>query len=171
MVSGLLDQLQIFWQLCLIELLELWTGLELLDLQHLIYPRLSTEFDMLVFFTNLGLKEFKIRYLALFLLFSVISSFGWFSEKRKNFMAPFLWIGFNCLKARITSRRQFTFYHFYQKFWYSFYWHRKDERLSRPWSYPVVLNAGSLDWGSSALTTKSLFLTTKPLKVFTRISS
>ena len=25
-------------------------------------------------------------------------------------MAPFLWMGFNCLKARATSRRQFTFY-------------------------------------------------------------
>ena len=23
---------------------------------------------------------------------------------------PFLWMGFNCLKARATSRRQFTFY-------------------------------------------------------------
>ena len=31
--------------------------------------------------------------------------------KKKNFMAPFLWMGFNCLKARATSRRQFTFYH------------------------------------------------------------
>ena len=26
-------------------------------------------------------------------------------------MAPFLWMGFNCLKATATSRRQFTFYH------------------------------------------------------------
>ena len=32
-------------------------------------------------------------------------------KKKKNFMAPFLWMGFNCLKARATSRRQFTFYH------------------------------------------------------------
>ena len=30
----------------------LLTGLGLLDLQHLIYPRLSAEFGMLVFFTN-----------------------------------------------------------------------------------------------------------------------
>ena len=29
---------------------------------------------------------------------------------KKNFMAPFLWMGFNCLKARATSRRHFTFY-------------------------------------------------------------
>ena len=33
---------------------------------------------MLVFFTNLGHMEFQVRYLALFLLFSVIDSFGWF---------------------------------------------------------------------------------------------
>ena len=33
------------------------------------------------------------------------------SLKKKNFMAPYLWIGFNYLKARATSRRQFTFYH------------------------------------------------------------
>ena len=37
-----------------------------------------TEFGMLVFFTNLGLMEFQVRYLALFLLFSVIDSFKWF---------------------------------------------------------------------------------------------
>ena len=75
MVLGLLDQLQIFWQLYLIGLLGLLTGLESLELLHLIYPRLSTEFDMLVYFTNLGLLDFLVRYLALFLLFSVIDSF------------------------------------------------------------------------------------------------
>ena len=31
--------------------------------------------------------------------------------KKKKFMAPFYGWGFNCLKARATSRRQFTFYH------------------------------------------------------------
>ena len=43
-----------------------------------IYPRLSTEFGMLVFFTNLSLTKFQVRYLTLFLLFSLIDSFGWF---------------------------------------------------------------------------------------------
>ena len=33
---------------------------------------------MLVFFTNLNLMEFQVRYLALFFLFSVINGFGWF---------------------------------------------------------------------------------------------
>ena len=63
-------------------------------------------------------------------------------------------MGFNCLKATATSRRQFTFYHSVPRnSWYSFYRPRKDERLSRPWSHPVVLNTGPLDWESSALTT------------------
>ena len=61
MVLGLLDQLQIFSQLYLIELLGL-----------------LTRFGMLVFFTNLSLMEFQVRYLALFLLFSVIDGFEWF---------------------------------------------------------------------------------------------
>ena len=52
MVSGPLDQLQIFLQLYVIEVLQLLTGLGLLALQHLIYPRLLTGFSMLVFFTN-----------------------------------------------------------------------------------------------------------------------
>ena len=35
-------------------------------------------FGMLVFFTNLSHMEFQARYLALFLLFSVIDGFEWF---------------------------------------------------------------------------------------------
>ena len=30
---------------------------------------------------------------------------------KKKLYGPFLWMGFSCLKARATSRRQFTFYH------------------------------------------------------------
>ena len=67
-------------------------------------------------------------------------------------------MGFNCLKAGATSRRQFISYHYVpKKFWYSFYRPRKDERQSWPWSHPVALNTGSLDWESSALTTRPLF--------------
>ena len=45
-------------------------------------------------------------------------------------------MGFNCL----TSRRQFTFYHSVPRnSWYSLCRPRKDERLSRPCSHPVVL--------------------------------
>ena len=78
MVLGLLNQLLIFSQLYLIELLGLLTGLGLLELWHLIYPRLLTGFGMLVFFTNLSLMKFQVRYLTLFLLFSVIGGCTWF---------------------------------------------------------------------------------------------
>ena len=62
--------------LYLIELLGLVTGLGLLELWQSIYPRLLTGFDILVFFTNLSHVEFQVRYLALFLLFSVIDGLG-----------------------------------------------------------------------------------------------
>ena len=64
MVLGLLNQLQIFSQLYLIELLELLTILGVLKLWHLDSPRLFTGFGMLVYFTNLSLMEFQVRYLA-----------------------------------------------------------------------------------------------------------
>ena len=70
MVLGLLDHLQIFSQLYLIELLGLLTDLGLLELLQLTYPRLLTGFGMLVYFTNLSLMEFQVKYLAFF-LFSV----------------------------------------------------------------------------------------------------
>ena len=54
-------------------------------------------------------------------------------------------------------RRQFTFYHLVPRnSWHSLYRPRKDERLSRPWSHPVVLNLGPLYWELSTLTTRPL---------------
>ena len=50
----------------------------LLELWHVIYPRLLTGFGMLVFFSNLNLMEFQVRYLVLFLHFSVTAGFRWF---------------------------------------------------------------------------------------------
>ena len=70
MVLGLLDQLQIFSQLNLVKLLGLLTGLGLLELSHLIYPRLLTGYVMLVFFTDLY-KSYGI----LGQIFDLISSF------------------------------------------------------------------------------------------------
>ena len=70
-----------------------------------IYPRLFTEFGMLVFFTNLGLMEFQVRYLALFLLFSLIDGLElfWMESLHKNIQlmleflkAPFLVLHFYC---------------------------------------------------------------------------
>ena len=104
MVLGRLDHQQIFWQLCLIDLLSLLTSLGLLELYHLIYPRLFAGFSMLFCFTNLSLMEFQVRYLALFRLFLVIESFGlfWMVNLQKNIQLmlefpkdPFLAIHFS----------------------------------------------------------------------------
>ena len=32
-------------------------------------------------------------------------------KRKKNLFGPFLWMQVNCLKAKATMRRQFTFYH------------------------------------------------------------
>ena len=75
------------------------------NLSNCKYPRLSTEFSMLVFFTNLGLVEFQVRYSALFLLFSVTGGFQWFwmGSLHKNIQimldflkGPFLVLHFSC---------------------------------------------------------------------------
>ena len=104
MVLGLFDQLLIFSQFYLMELLGLLTGLGLLQLWHLRYPKLLIGFGMLVFFTKLSLMEFQVRYLALFLLFSVIDDFEWFwmESLHKNIQlmqeflkAPFLVLHFS----------------------------------------------------------------------------
>ena len=59
------------------ELLGLLIGLGLLlEMLHLIYARLLTRFGMLVFFTNLSLLEFWVRYMALFCLFLVMAASG-----------------------------------------------------------------------------------------------
>ena len=63
-------------------------------------------------------------------------------QQQQKLYGPFLWMEFNCLKARVTAR--------------SFYSPWKDEYLSQPWSHPVVLNTRPLNWESSVLTTRSL---------------
>ena len=67
-------------------MLGLLTGLGLVEMWYLIYPRLLTGFGMLVFFTNLSLMEFYVRHLALFLLFLVIDGFKlfWMGSLHKN---------------------------------------------------------------------------------------
>ena len=49
----------------------------LLNLQYLIYSRLSAGFGMMVFFINSSLMEIQIGWLALFYLFSVLGSLEW----------------------------------------------------------------------------------------------
>ena len=59
-----------------------------LQLDHLIYPRRSTDFGILVFFTTISLMEFQVRYLALFLLLAVIGSFACFWKSLQEY--PFI---------------------------------------------------------------------------------
>ena len=68
-VLGLLDLLQIFSQLYLIELLGLLTSLGLLELWHLIYPRLLTGFGLLH-----KLKSYGISGQIFGLIFSFLSN-------------------------------------------------------------------------------------------------
>ena len=78
-VSGLLVQLQIFWESHMIKFSGCLIGLARLELYRLIYPPLSTGFDMLAFFTNSTFIEFQTGYFALFLHFSVTDGLDWFS--------------------------------------------------------------------------------------------
>ena len=77
-VSGLLNQLQILQQLYLIEFLGLLMSLGLLKLQYLTYSRFSPGFVMLLCFTKSRLIKFRVRYLVLSHLLSVLDSFKWF---------------------------------------------------------------------------------------------
>ena len=55
------------------------------------------------------------------------------------------------------TMRQFTFYNLVERnSWYLFHRSRKGERLRRPWSHPVILIMGPLNWESSTLTTSPL---------------
>ena len=88
---------------------------------------------------------------------TVFCLFCLFFVEKKNLYGPFLWMGFNCLKARATLARQFIFYHKVPRnSWYSFYRPQMAERLRQPLSHPAVLNTGPLDWESRALTTRPL---------------
>ena len=82
----------------------------------------------------------------------------WFFSLEKLFLTQYycektaLWPLFMnefqlCQGYRVTLRRQFTFYHSVPRSsWYSFHWLWKDERLSQPWSHPMVLKLGPLNW-------------------------
>ena len=107
MALGLLNQLQILSQSYLTELLRFLTRVGLLELWHLIYPRLLTGFGILVYFTSLSLIKFKARYLALFLLFSVIDGFErfWMKSLHKNIR-----LMLECLKGSFLVLHFFLLY-------------------------------------------------------------
>ena len=91
MFLGLLDQLQIFWQLCLIELIRLFAGLGLLKLYHLIYQG---------FLHNL--KSYGISGQIFDLISSFLNNF-WMGSLHKNIRlmmeflkGPFLVLHISC---------------------------------------------------------------------------
>ena len=86
-------------------------------------------------FSLIGTLPFKK--LILFLRF-IFTNLRYFFPKAHEVLFMIIY-ELNFLKALATSRRQFTFYHSVSwNSWYSFYQPRKDQRLSRPWSQPVV---------------------------------
>ena len=68
-------------------------------------------FGMLVFFTNLSLMEFQVRYLALFLLFLVIGGFGsfWMGNLRKNIQLMLVFLKVLFLVLHISYYTLMTF--------------------------------------------------------------
>ena len=61
--------------------------------------------------------------------------------KKKDFMASFY--GWGSPVSRLQSYFEEAVYFLplsFRIFWYSFNWLWKDERLSQPWSHPVILN-------------------------------
>ena len=70
----------------------------------------------------------------------------------KNFMAPFYGWGSTASRLEPLQGGSLLFTTQFPEIpGISFYRPRKDERLSQPWSHPVVLNTGPLDWESSTL--------------------
>ena len=78
----------------------------------------------------------------------------------QNLYGHFLWMGFNCLKATgLQSHFEETLYFLpfsSQDLLVLVESTSGGWRLSQPWSYPVVLNLGPLDWESTAITTRPL---------------
>ena len=75
---GLLDQPSHLLTVVSSRIAWVFTGLGLMELKYLIYPRLSTVFRMRVLFTNLSLMEFQVKCLIFFHLFLVLDGLEWF---------------------------------------------------------------------------------------------
>ena len=83
------------------------------------------------------------------IIFPIIDQKSWSSNvlfyEKKRLYGPFSWMEFNCLKARNTLRRQFTFYHNYapRNCWYSFFinlWTSTNNTNTEIWSKERSIN-------------------------------
>ena len=78
------------------------------------------------------------------------------SIKNFNFMAPFSTVSRLQSHAEEIISFLLLISQVSRSCWYSIDPSRKDQRLSWPWSHPVVLKLWPLDWESSALSTRPL---------------
>ena len=86
---------------------------------------------------------------------------------KKKLYGPFLWMGF-----RATTRRMLTFYPSVPRSsWHSIDQPRKDERLSWPWSQPVVFSPKLNIFSSEKFTTSKIFVVTVRGQTFAVICS
>ena len=80
----------------------------------------------------------------------------WRNFKTFELYDPFLWMGFNCLKARATSRRQFTFFLLSSQKFLVLILSTLEGWKAESTLEPPSDSMGPLDWESIALTTRSL---------------
>ena len=92
------------------------------------------------------------------LIWFLIDDFDWLLRKlKKNLMAPFFMDGVQLPQGYNHFEEAVYFLPFSsQKFLVLILSTLEEWKLSRPWSHPVVLNTGPLDWEFSALTTRLL---------------
>ena len=95
---------------------------------------------------NSNLRNIRIVFIVTNVIFQVSSS-------KKNFMDPFR---FNCIKS--TEPLQGGSLLSSEKFLVPFDQPRKVERLTRPCSHTVALNTGPLNWESSVLNNRPVFV-------------
>ena len=92
---------------------------------------------------------------------SQLFGYIWISFFKKNFTAPFYGWGSTASRLEPIQGGSLLFTTKFPEIPGAF-WPQKDERLSQPWSHPVVLNTGTLDWESSTLTTRPMLLVYYP---------
>ena len=81
---------------------------------------------------------------------------------KKNFIAPFYGWGSTVSRLQSHYKEAVYFLPVSSQTLLVLIWSTSEGyRLSRPWSHPMVLNTGLLDWESSALTTRKLRLISK----------
>ena len=78
-------------------------------------------------------------------------------HKTFELYGPFLWIGFNYINATATKPQETIYFlpRISQKSLVLILSTSEGWKLNRPWSHPVVLTNGLMDWEFSALTTRS----------------